>query len=169
MGLLNRWLERNTGRLVMPGCQIKIKASRRRRYLLNKEKINARHRAYYAANPEHARLTRKKSRDKHLDSTRASRRKWRINNPGHVNALTASYRADKLKATPTWLTKEQMDEIKQLYILAKELQWLSETPLEVDHEVPLRGENVSGLHVPWNLRIVPMPVNRSKSNKVLQR
>lgn len=52
-----------------------------------------------------------------------------------------------------------------VYELAKELQWLSETPLEVDHEVPLQGENVSGLHVPWNLRIVPMPINRAKSNK----
>ena len=91
-------------------------------------------------------------------------------NPGKINAICAKRHAAKLQRTPPWLTKEQLNEIKEFYLLVKELQWLSDhtDPLEVDHIVPLQGKNVSGLHVPWNLQILPRSVNTRKGNKLCE-
>ncbi len=92
---------------------------------------------------------------------------YRKLNRARYNAHCRKYELSKLNRTPLWLTPTQLAEIKEFYVLAKELQWLSNPtdPLEVDHIIPLQGENVSGLHVPWNLQIVPRSLNRSKGNQ----
>jgi hypothetical protein len=112
--------------------------------------MNFQNRMQHVANPE---------------PKRGAQRKWAKANAGMCNAKLVKRRATKLRAMPTWLTSSQLLEIKDIYRLAKELQWLSEVPLEVDHEVPLQGDSVCGLHVPWNLRIITRPLNRSKGNK----
>src|ERR1700735_4163772 len=95
-----------------------------------------------------------------------SKKKWAKNNPAKRAADSSNRRLSKSLGMPKWLNKEQRKEIEEFYILAKELQWLSEEQLQVDHIVPLRGDNVSGLHVPWNLQILPKSLNVLKSNKV---
>ena len=39
---------------------------------------------------------------------------------------------------------------------------------EVDHIIPLHGNNVSGLHVPWNLKVIFKTVNRAKSTLIVE-
>jgi hypothetical protein len=74
------------------------------------------------------------------------------------------YHASKLNATPNWLTQEHHDQIKLIYAHAKECELLTGDKYHVDHIVPLQGENVSGLHVPWNLQVLPADINIKKSN-----
>ena len=57
--------------------------------------------------------------------------------------------------------------IKAIYELCKQLTKLTGVKHEVDHIVPLCGEYVSGLHVPWNLRVITREENAKKSNKIL--
>lgn len=91
-------------------------------------------------------------------------RLWRKNKPGHRNALKAAYKSAKNGATPKWLSEKQLQEIVNFYDLAKELQNLSGDQYQVDHIIPVRGKTVCGLHVPWNLQILPSDLNRKKSN-----
>lgn len=74
-------------------------------------------------------------------------------------------RALKLKATPEWLSEDHKQEITNLYWLAQDLQVITGESYHVDHIVPLQGKKVCGLHVPWNLQVLPADINLSKSNK----
>lgn len=93
---------------------------------------------------------------------------YRVLNKHKVNALTAKRRATKLQATPQWLTKEEFIEIEELYQIAQAFKLYTGQEYHVDHIVPLQGENVCGLHVPWNLQILEASENLSKHNKLLQ-
>lgn len=88
-------------------------------------------------------------------------KKYIKNNRDKYNYYLAKYRAAKLKASPSWLTKEQLLEIESMYTKAKILN------MEVDHIIPLQGKNICGLHVPWNLQLLTRQENASKSNKIL--
>ena len=94
-------------------------------------------------------------------------RNWAKNNKGKRNAQTMRRIAAKKQATPKWLSPEDHEKINQFYILASEITKESGIPHEVDHIVPLQGKEVRGLHVPWNLQILPRSQNRSKMNKIV--
>lgn len=86
-------------------------------------------------------------------------------NPGLRATFSAKARADKLQRTPKWLTKEHKAHIKSHYELAKKCARELGGEWHVDHVVPLRGDTVSGLHVPWNLQVLPKIDNLVKGNR----
>lgn len=86
-------------------------------------------------------------------------------NRGLSNAQWMKYHANKKNATPPWLTKEQEDDIKAMYVLAKKYEKLCNIRYHVDHIVPLAGKDVCGLHVPWNLQLLPASINMTKGNR----
>lgn len=115
-------------------------------------------------------------RESNSDYFREKLSVWRMNNPEYastwqkhnidkVNASSAKRRALKLRATPDWLTKDDLDAIESFYTLSKSIECNTGIKHHVDHIVPLQGENVCGLHVPWNLQILEASENIRKSNK----
>lgn len=88
----------------------------------------------------------------------------RINKAFH-NAYKAEKRALKLNATPNWLNKQQKLAIKLEYQLASWCSKVMQMEYHVDHIIPLKGLNVCGLHVPWNLQVIPAKDNIKKGNR----
>lgn len=81
----------------------------------------------------------------------------------HVYAVyNSKRRAAKLNATPEWADQ---DAIARKYETARIAQELSGEPCHVDHIVPLQSEEVCGLHVAENLRVVHASDNLSKGNQ----
>ena len=63
--------------------------------------------------------------------------------------------------TPAWADR---DAIEAIYDEARRLSQATGVPHHVDHDYPVRGELVSGLHVHQNLRILTGADNLKKSN-----
>jgi thiaminase len=104
-------------------------------------------------------------REKNKKQINANQKKWRETNKGKKNADTALRFSAKMQRTPRWLTKEQKQSIKQFYVMAAELEKVFPWTQCVDHIVPLRGKDVCGLHVPWNLQILSAKDNMEKGNR----
>jgi hypothetical protein len=121
-------------------------------------------------NPEKAKSISKKSHTKwyeqNKDKAVEKARKWKLNNRDKTCALNAKRKALKLKATPPWIDKMLLAQIKWYYAAARMMTETSGIPHHVDHIHPLQGDGVCGLHVPWNLRVIPASENIKKYNKL---
>lgn len=90
---------------------------------------------------------------------------WRLRNKDKANAAYSLRRAKKRNATPPWLTKEDKQNISDLYTICQLFKIYTGQEYHVDHIVPLVNKNVCGLHIPCNLRVVSAFENYSKNNK----
>ena len=128
------------------------------------EEVKDRKHAWYQENREQvirAALTRPAAQ------LREYRNNWKENNKVQVLADNKVRRRKHRDATPPWLSRKQKSEIRQLYQIAITMTQTTGEQYVVDHIVPLRGESVCGLHVPWNLRVITQDENLKKSNKLV--
>jgi len=95
------------------------------------------------------------------------KKKYKQENPDMYRELVSLRRRRFRLATPKWLTDAQKMEIRLKYRLAIELSRATGVRHAVDHKIPLQGEDVCGLHVPWNLRVITQEENLKKSNKLV--
>jgi len=87
------------------------------------------------------------------------------NNRGKKNAIAMRYVTNKKKRTPKWIKDYFLKEIEVFYRRTELIKKFTGEIWHVDHIVPLQGKKVSGLHVPWNLQLLPATENQSKGNK----
>lgn len=134
----------------MSSCVTCHRIEKDRHRIENSERIAEANRQKRAENPDHYRSMEKK---------------WRARNRAKVKAKKMRRIAALERATPTWLTDEHWDQMNTTYEERDRISAETGVQHHVDHIVPLRGENVCGLHVPWNLRVIPAEHNARKGNK----
>jgi hypothetical protein len=162
------------------GLQFKCKGCYKVRYEANRQCYTEVRAAYTEANKdkiaEYQKIYRELNKDKRIEGRKAyyQANKDKIAeyqkcydkaNPAKANAKTAKRRSSKLKATPSWLTKEDYNQIQAFYDQAQQLTLSTGVQHQVDHIYPLQGETVCGLHVPSNLQVLTAAENMGKSNK----
>lgn len=149
----------------------KDRESSRRFHEENREQSNATRRERYReemADParHELRLLRGQQwREENREHGRLYAAEWRRNNPDKNTAKAAKRRAVQMQASPAWTTPA---DFAPVYALAADCTALSGEQHHVDHIVPLHGETVCGLHVPWNLRVITATENLSKGAKFIE-
>jgi 5-methylcytosine-specific restriction endonuclease McrA len=100
--------------------------------------------------------TLRRRQDKRPEPPRWLKKRYKAS---HIENVSERHWVKIYWATPPWLNQVQIEEMRSIYLAAKPGE-------HVDHIVPLKSNLVCGLHVPWNLQILPERVNLQKSNNM---
>lgn len=130
----------------------------------NADKIKVSKAEYYQRNKDKQAAYYVEYREKNADAIKAYFKLYKVENKHKIRARGAARNAKKYQATPSWLTAEQRAAMADIFLRASNRTKETGVLHEVDHIYPIRGKTVCGLHVPWNLQILPHDENRSKSN-----
>jgi hypothetical protein len=137
----------------------------------NPDKMAKSQKEYYERNPKHKKLFNAKYYLSHKEQHSIRHKKWCENNKKRLRELQSSWcknnkhkvyaknaarRGRSKNATPLWADKTA---IKKVYENCP-------SGFHVDHIIPLKGKNVSGLHVEYNLQYLTAHENHVKGNSI---
>jgi hypothetical protein len=124
--------------------------------------MRTRVKAWAATNRTSVARNSKAYADQNRKEVNARIKDWKERNKDKVRMQTASRRAKRKCAQPRWVRKS---DLLAIYTQAQRVSDMVGYEYHVDHIVPLQGKEVCGLHVPWNLQIIPAWQNLQKQNK----
>jgi hypothetical protein len=131
----------------------------------NREALLQADRDRYANNAEDLKAKAAKYKSENKDYYDEYNKSYYRLNKHKFLAANSKRRKVIVRATPTWLSDQHKQEIEDAYWLAQDLRATSGETYHVDHIIPLQGKDVCGLHVPWNLQILPADLNLQKGNR----
>lgn len=104
-----------------------------------------------------------------VECIRKKQKQWREENKDKHREYQLGYnwrkRRDIKRATPIWA---DLDAIEKIYSECERLSKTMGIELLVEHNIPLRGRKVCGLHVESNLQVVSKSWLKSRRRKILR-
>lgn len=158
-------LEKDREKSARPDMKAKRAAYDRARWENDREYLVAKNRRYNEANADAVNEQKRGYHVKNIAALAAARIVWLKDNRHVIRELNAGRKRRVRRATPPWADRAA---IRAVYKEADQISLETGILHHVDHIVPISGENVSGLHVHWNLRPLPWRDNLSKKNKVIE-
>lgn len=170
----------------------KLSSKKANYYQKNSEKIRAKFAKYRNENNDNVRANDRKSYKLRVDKMRennaelykekaekkrAYRAIFRKKNPGYdawyrnenrdkISARLAKRRAIKRERLPSWYGEFDQLVMTEAADLAKQREVLTGFVWHVDHMIPLRATEASGLHCANNLQVIPGVMNMKKLNRL---
>lgn len=111
-------------------------------------------------------VKRKRNYEANIDKYKSKVKEYYNKNKQYY--ITKGYlRAKGVKqAQPSWLTTEHKQMLEDIYQQRNKVTEETGVLHHVDHIIPLKGDTCCGLHVPWNLQVIPATENLSKANTI---
>lgn len=159
-----KFLERAKKRAIENSEKIKSYQAKYRQE--NKEKTKQYKKQYYLENKQEIIKKSVENQRKNMAKTIARIKKYRATAKGKL-VWQIARNARRKRERHANLGGIFHKQILEIYAECKKVSLNTGTPHEVDHIIPLMGDIVCGLHVPWNLRIIPAKENRRKTNKFI--
>jgi hypothetical protein len=142
-------------------------ASSRKYYRANRARLLAEKVIYgkQVAERDKARRRERYAKDpKFVEKTKLRTSCYYAKKPHIFRARDAKRRASQVLATPVWADHKK---IRAVYAAAARISKETGIRHDVDHVIPIKGRKASGLHVHFNLRVIPSKENKRKFNKLI--
>lgn len=125
---------------------------------------NKYHKKWRVENPEQAKKTLQVWRKNNPEHAKQIQRNWKAANKEKISVFNAKTKAIRKNRFVSWdvefslFVTEEAHSLRNLRNKTTGIFW------HVDHIIPLKGKNVSGLHVWNNLQVIPAIENLRKNN-----
>lgn len=167
-----KWYAENKERR-LASCKAWFEANKERKHQTtkawaeaNKEKRAADNASWYAENKNEILAQNRAKYHQNIEKERArGTAYWEKNKEAHRGRVK-KYSDSRIERTPSWVDASDKLHMKCYYQVAQMRTRETGEIWTVDHVVPLQGEGVSGLHVPWNLQVITKAQNVSKGNRL---
>lgn len=132
-----------------------------------KESTKTKRLAWQCENKDKLRVYAQRWYTKAIPEVLSKKRKdYREKNPDVFARHSVKRRSSEKAATPLWITNEDKEKTKLIYLKRDFINEVTGIKHEVDHIYPIQGKYSCGLHVYWNLRIITATENRRKNNSI---